>query len=100
LNTNVGEGLAVSWSPDSTRLAFITESGRLGVATLSTKVTFFSLHGLSPNRNYSINGFPGTPPEWSADGKTLLFAVTVNRRRHETRIYAIGANGRGLHAVG
>lgn len=100
LNTTVGEGLAVSWSPDSTRLAFITGTGAIGIVTLSGKVTFFSLHGLSLDLNYPIDGFPGRPPQWSPDGNTLLFAVTVNRRRNETRIYAIGANGRGLHPVG
>jgi len=97
---NVHVGLGFSWSPDSTRIAFITESGQMGVATVTGKVTTFSLRGLAPDPGPSVNGFPGTPPEWSPDGKTLVFAVIVNRRHDETRIYAIGANGRGLHVVG
>jgi Tol biopolymer transport system component len=100
LHTAVGDGLALSWSPDSQRVAFITESGQMGTVTPVGKVTYFSLDGLSPDVNYSINGFPGRPPQWSPDGKTLLFSVTVNRRNNLTRIYAIGSDGRGLHPVG
>lgn len=100
LHMSVGDGLGLSWSPDSTRVAFFAASGRMGIATVSGKVTFFSLHGLAPNIGYAINGFPGTAPRWSPDGKTLVFAVTISRRLTQTRIYSIGANGRGLHPIG
>jgi Tol biopolymer transport system component len=93
------EPLAFSWSPDSTRLAFLTKSGRMGIATLSGKARFFSLRGLVPSLGSSINGFPGVAPQWSPDGKTLLFTVIVDRRHDETRIYAIDANGHDLHPI-
>lgn len=95
LPAGIDETLALSWSPDSTRVAFITQSGVIGTATLAGKVTIFKLpHDLS-----LTTGVPGTSPQWSPDGKTLLFAATPGARL-ETYIYAIGANGRGLHRVG
>jgi Tol biopolymer transport system component len=94
------EPVSFSWSPDSTRLAFLTKSGRMGIVTVSGGARFFSLHGLVPSLGSSINGFPGVSPQWSPDGKTLLFTVIVNPRHDETRIYAIDANGQGLRPIG
>lgn len=95
LNSNVDEALSLAWSPDSTRVAFITESGRMGTTTLTGKVTIFGLPGLSLD-----GGVLDTSPSWSPDGKTLLFAARPNANPVETDIYTIDANGHGLHRIG
>jgi len=94
-NPNVHEALSFSWSLDSTRIAFVTETGEIGTGTLNGKVTMFKL----PGRLF-VEGYPDNPPEWSPDGKTLVFAVGPSSRRNETSMYAIGADGRGLRRIG
>ncbi len=100
LHMPVGVGLGVSWSPNSKSVAFFTEGRRMGIVTLAGKVTFFPLQRHVPDIGYSINGSPGNAPRWSPDGKTLTFAVMTNGREYQTRMYSIGANGRGLHPIG
>ena len=96
LRTPAGVGLAVSWSPDSKKIAFFTEGKRMGIATLSGRVTFFTLGRHAPDIGDSINGLPANAPRWSPDGKTLTFAVITNGPELQTRMYSIGANGRRL----
>jgi Tol biopolymer transport system component len=92
-SANVDEPLSLSWSPDSRRLAFLTQSGRMGTVTLSGRVAFFALHGLT------FATVPEAPPEWSPDGKTLVVAATPKGRRNETVIYAINPDGQRLHRI-
>jgi Tol biopolymer transport system component len=87
--------IAFSWSPDSSRVAFITQSGALGTVTLSGTVTMFKLP-----MSLLGKGYPANPPQWSPDGKTLVFAAAPSSDRKEIHVFAIGANGRGLHALG
>lgn len=103
LPSGIDEQLGLSWSPDSTRLAFVTESGdAIGTVTLNGKITIFKLPGgLSLAADLSpATGAPDTPPQWSPDGKTLLFAATSKARWYETAIYAIDAAGHHLHRIG
>ena len=80
----------LTWSPDSTRLAFTPLDEGFGTVTLSGKITPFSAPGLSSN---DIPPLPPEPPQWSPDGKHLVFAANT------TGIYIIDANGRGLHPL-
>lgn len=66
----------------------------MGTATVSGKVAIFELPGLTLG-----TGVPGTPPQWSPNGKTLLFAATPDSQL-ETDVYGVGADGHGLHRVG
>ena len=92
-------GLSFSWSPDSTRIAFITESGEMGTVSLTNKATIFKLRPhLIVSRN-SVAGVPDDPPHWSLDGETLLFAAAPSSDRKDIHAYAIGVDGRGLHRL-
>lgn len=102
LPPGIDEQLGLSWSPDSTRLAFITESGdAIGTVTLKGKITIFKLpDGLSLAAGLSpATGAPDTPPQWSPDGKTLVFAATSKARWYQTDVYAVDANGHHLHRI-
>lgn len=92
-------GLSFSWSPDSTRIAFITESGEMGTVSLTGKATILKLRPhLIVSRN-SVDGVPDNPPQWSPDGKTLLFAAAPSSDRKDIHAYAIGVDGSGLHRL-
>jgi Tol biopolymer transport system component len=98
-NPTAHEGLAFSWSPDSTRIAFLTESGEIGVATVTGKVTIFKLPTNIVATSYSINGVPNTPPQWSANGRTLTFTAAPRSDRKDLHVYAINTDGLSFHRV-
>jgi Tol biopolymer transport system component len=93
-------GLVLSWSPDSTRIAFITESGQMGVTTIAGRVTIFKLPASLFISESSVGGVPDNPPQWSPNGKSLVFTAAPASDHRDTHVYAIGADGRGLRALG
>ncbi|HEV2348249.1 MAG TPA: S9 family peptidase [Terriglobia bacterium] len=64
------DGSDIAWSPDSTRLAFISDS-HLYVAPLA---------GGQPKRITELAGFLAKP-HWSPDGRTIAFLFTENAPR-------------------
>jgi Tol biopolymer transport system component len=88
-----------SWSPRSSSLAFVTggASGtdfRLATVDLSGRRRLLWRTQL---RYTSSNG--DEPPRWSPDGSSLVFMGLPARPGQATGIYAVGADGRGLHRI-
>ena len=74
VNNYSEQGLA--WSPDSSRLAFLSDAGEVGQSDLYvTQIT----QG-SPRRLTRLTGSVSNP-QWSPDGKTLAFLYIKNAPR-------------------
>jgi len=81
--------ISPAWSPDGTRLAYVSfESGKpvIYVQTLATGQRV-------PVANFKGNN---SAPAWSPDGQRLAIALS---RDGISQIYTINANGSGLHRV-
>jgi Tol biopolymer transport system component len=80
---------AYSWSPDSTTLAYVSDTGA-GTVGLTGARTRFSLPGLHPDLH---------TPQWSPDGKTVAFGAIRNGDDLGYRVYLIGGDGAGLRRI-
>jgi Tol biopolymer transport system component len=78
-----------SWSPDSSRLAFVGPN-KVGTVELGGKRTIFSLPGLRPNLH---------TPQWSPDGSSIAFSAIEKGADRDVRAYVIGADGTDLRRV-
>lgn len=75
--------------PDGSR--FVWRSGRTG----SNEIWLAGMDGKDPVQLTSFGRFSGTP-RWSRDGQWIAFDA---RLREHSRIYAMDAEGRNLHAI-
>jgi dipeptidyl aminopeptidase/acylaminoacyl peptidase len=66
----------VAWSPDSKRLAFLSDAAKAG--QLQLYLTNFA--GTAQKKLTSVKGFLATP-SWSPDGKTIAVLFTENATR-------------------
>ncbi|MET1076955.1 MAG: S41 family peptidase [Pseudomonas sp.] len=62
------DGLELSWSPDSRRLALT-----INPDTQQQDVALVELDGSAPLRNVSLNGYRDADPHWSSDGAMLYW---------------------------
>lgn len=81
--------VAFSWSPDSTRLAYISRR-KIGIVDLSGNVSTFSIPGLRPGIQ---------TPQWSPDGASIAFTGTGLSNAYDLGVYVVGADGSGLHRL-
>jgi Tol biopolymer transport system component len=90
-----------SWSPTSKRLAYVADEGgpvnegRLATVDPKGRRTVLwggSLHYMS---NDSLDR-----PQWSPDGKKLVFMGSSGAGRPPAHVWVVGADGRGLKRLG
>jgi TolB protein len=86
LTTDPGDDLAPAWSPDGTRLAFLSvQDGVTGLYVMQANGSGQTL--LSPN------AWRNGPPQWLPDGQQLSFITTEGDARFDWRL--INADGTG-----
>jgi Tol biopolymer transport system component len=78
-----------SWSPDSRRLVYETQT-ELGTVTVDGTRRAFDLPGIRP-------GF--STPQWSPDGKTIAFWGIFGPQAYNAGIYTIAQDGEQLRRV-
>jgi Tol biopolymer transport system component len=80
---------SLSWSPDSTRLVYSTDTA-LHTVTLEGKMRRLSLGRLLISYE---------TPQWSPDGRRIAFTGISPSDRLHTRVYVVNADGTRLHRV-
>lgn len=80
----VADGREVAWSPDSRRLAFLSDKDERNQLQLYVS----DATGRSPRRLTSLRGFLADP-RWSPDGKTIAFLFTENAPREGGPLVAV-----------
>ena len=84
------------WSPDGKRIAF--EVQNLATADPPNRRAIFIVNadgsGLRQLTDWSLNG--GDHPDWSPDGKRILFRAVSTAERDAGNLYTIAPDGTGL----
>jgi TolB protein len=85
-----------AWSPDGKRLVF--EVQNLGTADPPNRRAIFIVNvdgsGLRQLTDWSLNG--GDHPDWSPDGKRILFRAVSAAERHSGNLYTVAPDGSKL----
>jgi hypothetical protein len=81
---------AIDWHPDGDRLALIARSGG------KDRLTVFNVRRRETEASYTFDLEEMLSPVWSPDGRTLVF---VGTRGGLSRLYRVGADGKGLVAL-
>ncbi len=78
------------WSPDSTRLVYVTTEESSGWVTYITDLT-----GAAP---VTVSGIPvnATNPDWSPDGNQIAFANYIDPANQFNDLYVINTDGSGF----
>lgn len=82
----VGPGFEPAWSPDGQKIAFALRIGRYGNYDI-----YVSNPDGSGRRRVTRSPANDNDPDWSPDGRTLVFE---SRRKDNTDIYTIGSDGK------
>ena len=91
-----GENRDPAWSPDGTRLAFI--SNRSG----QSQIWLMNADGTGPVQLTNIPHGTCAAPVWSPDGTRILFNTTFMQKnpiRPNSELWVISTEGRDLHMV-
>src|SRR5258707_12806550 len=82
---------AVAWSPDSKKIAFLSDAATPGQPQMYT----VSAAGGSPRKLSDVKGFLASPG-WSPDAQTLAFLLTENAERAGGPLVAGKEQNRGI----
>lgn len=87
------------WSPDSTRIAFVSDrTGREYDEEHNKDVWVISIDG-GPLTKISDHAFDDTQPRWSPDGSRIAFAGQTKRRQFPKIYVAMAAGGKASTLV-
>lgn len=98
------QGWAVSWSPDSSRLAYaatlrLGNDAQQALATVDPDGTSRKLFWSRGSKLHYESESSGEPPDWSPDGSKLLFLARTGGDSGPLEILTAGANGSGFTRV-
>ena len=88
------------WSPNGKQIVFVVHNSSLadpagGSALFIIDADGSALHQLTP---WELNA-GGVRPDWSPDGRLILFRVPVGTKEHRGDIYTIHPDGTGLERL-
>ncbi|MFL6388937.1 MAG: TolB family protein [Terriglobales bacterium] len=90
-NSHLGGGVAIS--PDGRMLAWVASDSRLHLRNIDTAQEKTLLEEASPGLDVFSN------PEFSADGKLILFSASGGTRYYPSNIFSIQLDGSGLRQL-
>ena len=98
------EAWAVSWSPDSSRLAYaatlrLGNNAQQALATVNPDGTGRKLFWNRGSSLYYESESSGEPPAWSPDSSRLLFLARTGGDTGPLEILTVGANGSGFTRI-
>jgi len=95
---------AVSWAPDSSRLAYaatlrLGKDAQQALATVAPDGTGRTLFWKRGSRLYYETDSSGEPPAWSPDGSALVFLARTGGESAPLEILTVKADGTGLTRI-
>lgn len=98
------QGQAVSWSPDSSRIAYaatlrLGNNAQQALATVSPNGTDRKLFWNRDSNLYYESESSGEPPAWSPDSSKLLVLARSGEDTDPLEILMVGADGSGITRV-
>lgn len=88
------EDQGAMWSPDGTRLAFSRTTPTGGLAIFTIRLDGTHLRRITP---WSLRA--GQQPDWSPDGRWILFENHQGDQDVQDNVYLVHPDGTGLHPI-
>ena len=89
---------APAWSPSGKQIVFAVHNSKLGEPANQRALFVINADGSEQRQltPWSLNG--GGPPDWSPDGKKILFRSVPGREQHGN-LYTVNVDGSGLKQI-